>query len=147
MKILTRTVYKAVDGAEFDNKEECIKYEELIKAVNSIMSKLPPKPKDDTCSFSNGEGYIQHSDINFNKVRLELLELMRLHIKSDWIQQNIDDSTIHSSWIGCLLDENREVEPIRRAWFRISCTDSKYREWGQGYYAEHPEKGNHIKLN
>jgi hypothetical protein len=147
MKTLTRTIYKAVDGTESESKEKCLKHEQLSDDVSLIMSILSPLPKQKDCSFANGEGFIQHDKYYFDRVKIQLLKLMKKHINSDWIQQSIDNPTIHSSWVGRLLDDYRELEPLRRAWCRISCTDFKYREWGQGYYAEHPEKGTNKQLN
>ncbi len=147
MKILTRTVYKAFDGTEFESKEECQKHEQLSKDVSLIMSILSPLPKQKDCGFANGEGYIQHDKVMFDRVKIQLLELMKKHIKSDWIQQFIDDPTIHSSCVGRLLDDYIELEPLRIAWCRIGCTDFKYREWGQRYYAEHPEERTNKQLN
>ena len=37
----TITKFKAIDGREFNDKDECVKYELLIDRVNSIMNTLP----------------------------------------------------------------------------------------------------------
>ena len=39
MKTITK--FKAIDGKEFTNKEECLKYELLIEKVDDIMALLP----------------------------------------------------------------------------------------------------------
>ncbi len=147
MKKITVIKFVAYDGAQFANEKNCAEYENLCFAVDAIMSRFPPRPDTKDCSFDNGEGSIQHEASTFNAVRLALLNLVQKHIKSNWVQLSIEDPTMHPSWVGRLLDEDREVEPLRKAWLRISCIDKMYREWGQGYYAEHPEKGTFIQLN
>lgn len=133
----TITKFKAIDGKEFTDKQECIKYELLIDRVNSIMNTLPKRP--DSCDFSNGSGYLQHNEITLRNTKISLLTICKEYIDHKWIQQSIDDDTIHPSWVGRLLDDYG-IRPLNHAWYRFQCIDSKYREWGQPYFASNPEK-------
>ena len=141
MKIIKR--YKAFDGIEFKDKTDCIKHEAIIKRTNEIISQLVDIPDD--IGFSKGEGYIQQDENTFIKVRLDLLKEGQKLTKYDWIDQSIKDSNIHSNYANRLI---REVSsPLHKGWYRISCIDEKFREWGQPFYSIHPEEGKQICLN
>ena len=133
----TITKFKAIDGVEFTDKQECIKYELLIDRVNSIMNTLPKHP--DSCDFSNGIGYLQHDKTTLRNAKVSLLTICKEYIDHKWIQQSIDGDTVHPSWVGRLLGDYG-IRPLERAWNRFQCIDSKYREWGQPYFAYNPEK-------
>ncbi|MDD2285827.1 MAG: hypothetical protein PHU98_06295 [Mariniphaga sp.] len=135
MKTITK--FKAIDGIEFTNKNECIKYELLIDRVNSIMNTLPKHP--DSCDFANGSGYLQHDKTILKNAKVALLKICKEYIDHKWIQINIDDDSIHPSYVGRLLDDYG-IKPLNSAWYRFQCIDSNLREWGQPYYANYPEK-------
>ena len=136
--------FKAIDGVEFTDKQECIKYELLIDRVNSIMNTLPKHP--DICDFSNGSGYLQHDKTTLRNAKVSLLTICKEYIDHKWIQQTIDDDTVHPSWVGRLLGDYG-IRPLERAWSRFQCIDSKYREWGQPYFASNPEKATQKRLS
>lgn len=144
MEIITK--FKAIDGKEFTSKKECLKYESLIGEVDRIMSLLPSTHKDDDCSFANGEGFIQHDKAKLRKAQVEILELCKEYIDHKWIQQTINDESVHLSYVGRLLNDY-DIRPLRNAWFRFMCIDKNQREWGQPYYANNPENGKQIQLN
>ncbi len=143
MEIITK--YRAIDGVEFNDKDKCLEYEALISQVKLIMSQLQEKPTDDGCSFSNGGGYLQHSKTLVRKVKVQILELCKDYIDHKWIQQAIDDETVHPSWVGRLVSDYG-IRPLNEAWGRFSCMDKKCREWGQPYYANNPEEAKQIEL-
>lgn len=120
--------YLSEDGYEFSTETKCRNHEKLCAKVARIMKLLPEKPE------LNSEQYIQHIASDFRLVRLELLNLAKDYTKLDWIQQSIDDPTVHSSWAGRAINECG-VPPLDRAWGRIMCTDSYFREWNQPFYA------------
>lgn len=142
----TITKYKACDGKEFTDSKECIDYKKLIDDVNIIMSQLKPKPNYDNCSFSNGNGFIQHENTKFVKVKNQILELCKKYIDHKWIQQAIDDDSVDLSYVGRLLSDHG-IRPLNDAWYRLQCVDHKYREWGQPFYAINPSKGKQIELH
>ncbi len=137
--------YKAIDGKEFENSEDCLNYESLIHRVDTIMGQLTPKPNDDGCKFSNGHGFIQHNTNTVTKVKNEILELCKIHIDHPWIQQSIDDPEVHSSWVGRLLSDYN-ISPLNNAWYRFSCIDNLGREFGQPYFVDNPEKATLVSI-
>lgn len=137
------TKFKAIDGKEFNNENECLNYENLIKRVNEIMNVLPQLPNEENCNFLNGDGFIQHDKKILQKVRIELLEEIKQHIKHKWVQQTIDDENAHPSYVGRLIDEY-QINPLSKAWHRFMCIDKLGREWGQPYFASNPGKGKQI---
>tara|TARA_R110000851_G_scaffold297052_1_gene452278 strand:+ start:638 stop:1072 length:435 start_codon:yes stop_codon:yes gene_type:complete len=139
----TITKFKAIDGKEFTNKEECLKYELLIERVDSTMALLPPQPNDEGCSFSNGDGFLQHKKENLMNVKVQILEICKEYIDHNWIQQTIDDETVDPSWVARLLGDYN-IRPLSNAWHRFSCVDKLHREWGQPYFANNPEKGKQV---
>lgn len=108
-----------------------------------IINRLGSKPE--SCDFSNGCGYIQHKKETFLSVRNDLLELAKFYIDHKWIQEAIDRQTVHSSYAHRLIGELSNIS-LNKAWYRIHCTDSRYREWGQPYYADHPESGTQQEI-
>lgn len=130
--------YVAYDGREFIDLSACLKYERDCRTADKIIAQLPERP--DSCDFSNGElGYIQHDRELFLKVRLELLEQAHKESPHDWLKQAMNDATIHSSWPSRIISECC-TRQLCLAWNRISCVDSEFREWGQPYYANNPDK-------
>ena len=137
--------FKADDGAEFVSEIECVEYEKLCAEIAGVMGVLPPKPDSPGCRFENGGGYIQHDPATVTAVRASLLRIAQRLNPHDWFVNSIEDKTIHSSWAGRLISEMSA--PLYRAWHRISCTDSQFREWGQPYYEAHPNEAKQVRLN
>jgi len=140
----TITKYKAFDGKEFTNKDKCTEYEEQSNLALEVISCIHKAP--DSCDFANGSGYIQHEHKDVSIVRNELLELAKFYTDHKWIQQSIDDHSVDTSWAGRIIGEYCN-ESLNKAWNRISCIDNQLREWGQPYYASHPNMGQQVKLN
>lgn len=139
------TKFKADDGAEFDTEAKCIEYEALAAEVAEVVSILPARPDDDGCQFSNGSGYLQHDAAQLKKARDALLRIgMRYMTNPPWFQQTRDGEA-HPSWAGRLMDEC--PRPLSRAWYRFQCCDIQGREWGQPYYANHPDEATQTRLN
>lgn len=91
------TKYKAEDGTEFSDPKKCLDYEAHCLRIADIMNQLHPKPKDDGCSFSNGHGYIQHKLEAVRAVTIALCREAQRTINHEWLQQTIDDPTVHPS--------------------------------------------------
>lgn len=137
MKTILR--YQANDGAIFDSAEACTRYEDLCAEVTAIMAQLISLPLSERCHFGNGGGYIQQDPETFKKVRRSLLKLAQRECPHKWIDQSIADDSIDPSWAGRIISDCSA--PISRGWYRISCTDKRFREWGQPYFALNPSKG------
>lgn len=142
MKIVTK--YVSEDNREFLNAQECHNYEELCECVDKVMAQLIPKPEG--TSFSNGDGYIQQDPAVLKSVKRDLLTLANEIMPHEWFQQSISDETIHPSWAGRLIGEMNE-RCLNSAWYRIMCIGPECREYGQPYYANHPEEAKGPCLN
>lgn len=138
--------YVADDGSEFTSERKCREYEAHCKRVAQILKPLGPLPNLPACGFANGDGYIQHDEQTFMKARVELLEQAKKFTTHKWIQESIDKGMdAHSSYAARIIQECTTTA-LDRAWCRIQCVDRQFREWGQPYYAEHPEKAKQVKL-
>lgn len=135
MKEITK--YVADDGTEFSTWQDCSAHESLCIEIANIMSVL------DWAKLESEE-YIQHDENIFLGVRRQLLYVAKRFTTMPWIQESIDDPTVHPSWAGRIIDDLNK--PLNHAWFRIMCVDSQHREWQQPYYAsntpENPKKVN-----
>jgi len=139
------TKFQADDGTEFNTKDACIAHEMLCAEIAEVMALLPPKVDDTGCEFSNGSGYIQHDPHTFNRVKFALLRIANRISPHKWFEQALYDDGVHESWPGRIISEMSA--PLWRAWHRISCTDSQFREWGQPYFANNPDQATQKRLN
>lgn len=138
--------YKANDGTEFGELMKCVDYENLIIEMKDILKELIPIPEDN--SFQNGCGYIQQNKTSYLRVRNNILKIAQRYCDHKWLQQSIDRGLeAHSSWAGRMINECCP-RPIDHAWYRIMATDTNtFREYGQIYYANNPEKAKDVCLN
>lgn len=140
MKTITK--YQAVDSSEWNTEQQALDRDVLCEQVNSIMQDWP-KANNEGCSFINGHGFIQLSEEFVMEKRTALLKLIEKHFDHKWVQQSLKDRTIHPSWVGRLLSDSN-VDPLYRAWGAFECIDKLWRQWGQPYYADHPDDGHQI---
>lgn len=104
-----------------------------IERVNSML----PRAVDTNCRFANGHGYIQHDKAKVEAFRQAIAELIR--------SEGFDETVVKSfleyprGLAGRCLDDGGSL--LYDLWSRSSCIDDKWREWGQAYYALHPEQG------
>lgn len=128
--------YLSEDGWLFDDENKCLKHEKLIMAIKEIESKLPNRPKDDGCNFSNGEGYLQHDQGMIDKAMVDLLKVSSVD-KEYWDKPEFLDNPFRCRFgvIGRIIDDSGS--PIHSLWNRFMCMDENYREYGQCYYATH----------
>lgn len=142
------TIYKCSDGARFDDKESAIKYERLIDDVKESMSDLWYFVGRNV-DFENGYGYIQHSNIHVISARTNILRLLGKNCPElkEIADRAIMDPGYHVSIILRMADGYRNLSPIKRAIGRLNCIDANYREFGQSYFAEHPNDAKLVRLN
>lgn len=139
------TKYKAEDGREFLNKGECEDHEHNCLTAFGIMSALPSRP--DGCDFSNGSGYLQHDKDQLLLVRNSFLEFAKRYTTASYIQQTIDKGfDAHASRAGRVLSEALP-NSIYKHWYRFETIGEDFREWGQPYYANNPDKATQKQLN
>ena len=144
MEIITR--YRSADGVEFADKDECHKYEVLCHEVNIVMACLAAIQKRDSCEFANGSGYIQHNVEAGTSARRKILSITNHIMPHKWFEQELAGQDVHASWAGRLIGEMNE-RCLRDAWYRFSCMDAGFREYGQQYYALNPSQAKDICLN
>lgn len=145
MKLITK--YQAEDGTEFDNEEDCLQYESIIRIAKSIEVNLPERPVNDGCSFSNGEGYLQHDTEKLWQAKVQILNTFKDYSDHHWIEESLADRSVHPSYVSRILGERRELKPLNDIWRRFCNIDEDGREWGQGYFAANPHKGKQVCLN
>ena len=143
MKVIIK--YAANDNSEWQTEAEALKRDALLLEVESIMCKLKPKPiKDEGCKFANGYYFIQQDSVIVKKVRFDFLELVKKYINHKWVEQTQNGEDIHPSWVSRLLGDYG-IDPLCNAWYRLSNIDKQFREWGQGYFVEHPNESPALK--
>jgi hypothetical protein len=130
VKRVSEVKYEAEDGRKFSTPEECEQYEVLLYDLDAIMKPFGKHP--DKTDFTNGGGYLQHkkSDVERAKKRLIVTGSTYLQLE-DPVGFNVLGRYFDDSGVSCLY----------KAWLRLACMDALYREWGQPYYANHPDKG------
>jgi hypothetical protein len=134
MRAITKFV--ALDGAEFNDKDECVTYEQVCEEIAVIMSSLEP------CNV-RGSDFVQQSGPVFLGVQRALvLVYERLYPRmkdhhTEWAREATRNAG--QTLIGRYINDcgNR---PLRAAWHRIMCTDHKFREYEQPYYAYPPTR-------
>lgn len=149
MKKITK--YQANDGSEWKTKEDAEKRDILIVEVEAAMSPLQPNPG--TIEFANGHGFVRQDVVAVANVRKNLYAIARRDgVLKWWIDQQkaqhgqTDEGlmAVHPSWFSRMLDGAHR--PLDRAYSRLCCIDDQYREWGQPYFASHPDKGEQVPL-
>lgn len=143
-----QTIQKFVsdDGLEFVDRQACIRYEAMCKEVAEIMSKLPAIPELPGCGFANGDGYLQHDPVVAKAARDALLRIANTIMPHKWFQQTLDGENVHASRAGRLISEMSE-KCVWQAWHRFSCMTADWREYGQPFYANNPDKASDVCLN
>lgn len=138
MKAITK--YLAEDGSEHATEDKAKERELLCAEVAEIMASLQPIPKLTGCGFENGGGYIQHYPSKIDPARRAILKAAQRYTDHKWLQQTIDKpGEVHPSYAGRIIGECCPA-PLYQAWHRFECMDKSLREWGQPYYAAHPEQ-------
>ena len=141
----TITKYKAFDGKEFTDVEHCTEHEANCAEATRIMRLLPERP--DSCNFTNGSGFLRHDKKIFLAARKNFCEFAKRYTDHKWLQDTIDRGLeVDASWAGRIIGETAPSS-IAKHWHRFMCTDAELREWGQAYYAIHPEKAKQKQLN
>lgn len=132
----TVTMFKARDGAVFPDFYGAEQHEKKLDAIGGIQSILKPVPKR---NFSNGEGFVQQDYAALLEYKRQILRVMA-EKDSKW-QEFVDNpEKVHrQSIVGRVLSDSDQL--LYGAWYRVMCIDDKCREWGQPYFANHPEEG------
>lgn len=151
MKVVVR--FMALDGTEFQTSEECRSYEQMSLEVDELLYQLPSRSGyEESFGFTSGEGYIQHEPGPFLTFRMALLTLGARCDKSknSYFQDAMTSEKVHPSYPGYMFSEACGIYSriLSNAWYRVSCTDLQYREWGQPFFRDNaPEHRKEICLN
>lgn len=119
------TMYQSVDGKTFKSKDDCVKHEVEYYMAQNIFSDLNPIPTQ--TDFVNGYGYVQQDLNTVGKVKANFHQLCNKSIGKD----------VPFGFIGRYLPDTSSLGSY---FTRFLCIDSKGREWGQPYYATHPDQ-------
>lgn len=114
--------YQAKDDIIFSDKDECIEYEKQLDFCTDLVDQLEDIERD--TDFGNGDGYIQQKSETVIRLRKEMVAYAKTF-------DLVSDRDIHDAFIGGL----------RHLYYRLSCIDGNWREWGQKYYAINPSEG------
>jgi hypothetical protein len=146
-------VWKATDGSQWKDEEAARKRDALCADVAEALLPLGAKP--DGTDFANGGGFVQHTEAQVRRVRRELYSIANVKgILKWWFDSQREDHAqteealkmgIHPSWYRRMLDGAHA--PLDRAYGRLNCIDGQFREWGQPYYADHPDEAKQVCLN
>lgn len=141
------TKWKADDGREFDSEADALAHEGRCARVAAIMAEWPADPDEGKpgCDFANGGGYLQLSEGLVVGTRNKLLDLIAETLSHEWIEDSRDPTT-DSSWVARLLSDSHD-HCVADAWYRLSCVDSRWRWWGQPFYALNMWEGVQECLN
>ena len=119
MKAITQ--YQADDGSIWSSEDKATDRDSLIARVQKAMTPIGPPLVDVKCRFANGHGYIQHSPRAVAQTRANLMPITKERLK----------------WWGA-------HDPLAAAWTRMSCIDKQFREWGQPFFANHPDEAEQV---
>jgi hypothetical protein len=125
-QVNTLKVYE-VAGKRFDDYNEAQRYSSLCDKVDSIME--PITHGETSCDFSNGHGFIQQDPAAVSTARTAITGLAK--------------ELFPSCKADCMLPrwaDDNDVYCLNRAFTQLDSITSDGREYGQPYYAAHPEK-------
>lgn len=145
MKTVTR--YQAFDGREFVDADECRKYELVSEQALLAVKPLGEKPELPYCGFEDGEGFVQHAREVVDQAKHDLAVVARLVFGDKYVDQFVANGmNVRKGILGRMISESG-YHSLREAWGRIECIDEQFREWGQIFYALHPDEGRELRLN
>jgi hypothetical protein len=110
--VTERIVYEARDRKRFDKKADCVEHERRLDVVDATMALLGKKRPE-----YHGDEYVQHSAEVVARFRVEAKRLM-----DGKHPRELDDGG----------------HPYSRLYYMLMCIDQQNREWGQQWYAAHP---------
>lgn len=135
MRIVTH--YQANDGTLWDVAEQAEKRDALVARIERAKALLTPRPSD--VRFENGHGYVQQDPARVRLCKIDLLTIASELSSYDVFRSNPDLVNPRGSIAGRIIDD-MDHPVLYNAWYRLMCMDDEYREWGQPYYATHPEQ-------
>jgi hypothetical protein len=139
----TITIYRADDGSTFESARDCKAYEQLVRMVQAIESRLVPVPVEtESTKFGNGEWYVQQSVDTYPEIQKDFLDLTVSHL-GEYVRAYITSAReaeigqAGNVILGRILGDLK-IDCLSRFWARLGRIDSSGREWGQLYFVRNP---------
>lgn len=134
MKI--KTYYIADDNTEHETMEQAKDHNIFIADIAKAIEPLGKRYKGQYCDYENGSGYVQHNPISVLEAKKNIIAICKIKVPHKiW---DYPAGEIHPHSFACrLLSERNSF--LYAAWRRFMMIDEQGREWGQPYYASHPE--------
>lgn len=137
-----QTIYIAEDNSRFDDQAACLRYEALCFQVAEALSPLGLLPPG--CDFSNGSGYIQHT--NPKGVATEIAKIILQHSDNVAAAQWLRGQDVHISWIARHA-EGALGNCMDKALFRLQCINyTSKREYGQPFFVANEGKCKNVEI-
>ena len=134
--------YSAEDRTLFDTQAKAEAHDQLCSSVDAAMRPLGEPPERDA-EFRNVGGYVQHDQATRDICKGNLVKIAQeIH---EWFRKYPAHEIHLQSFGGRLLCEAGPA-PLWRAWCRLTNIDDQGREWGQAYFAMHPEMAKNVVL-
>jgi hypothetical protein len=127
------TLYQAVDGSNWPTPLAALERDALCSHVDAAMELLRPRPSDP--GFSNGDSFVQQESGPWLAAKQRIVDLA-FAVTGHGVFAGIAEEIHPRSIAGRILDDTGG--PLAQAWWRFSCIDDQYREWGQPWFVEHP---------
>ena len=133
--------FVASDGSEYLTEQEAIHRERLLDELNFIESLLPEHPH--TTEFSNGGGYIQHDPKRVTQAKMMLYKLACTKMSV------LTNYKLETYAFSRYLSDNTSMGVFYSLYSRlVYCMNTDlWREYGQGYYATHPDEADQVCIN
>lgn len=135
MKVITK--YVADDNTEFNNYDDCAKYEAIANELSSVLNGLFECKRTD---FQSGYGYIQHPKGTRTRLENSLKGIASRYFNNDFSESSAN------GFMGRYINDTG-LRCFNRLLTRIQCITAEDREYGQPYYAFNPEKATNVLLN
>jgi hypothetical protein len=117
MRLVTR--YEATDGSVWLSEGDALERDDLIEVCRNVERTASMKDRPSKTEYTSGRGYVQQP----KGTREYLLSALRV------------------------MGANRDSDgPIGRLMYRMHCMDDDDREWGQPYYAMHPDQAENQEI-
>jgi hypothetical protein len=132
--------YRAKDGTLCDSEAEADDLDRTLAAIDAAMSRLAPR--SDGMAFTDGRGYVQHDPADVKRAR-EAIFRAAAKEQAWYFAKHPEADTAETAHplrhiLGRILDDSGSL--FYRPWMRLACIDDAGREWGQPYFALHPDK-------
>lgn len=141
MRTETMTYFVTGDGQRFTDAAAAARHEVLVAEVAEIMAPLGDVP--DGTNFTNGHGHIPHTAAALETVRRAVAAIGKRERPSWEGWDAFAEGNCHISWPARMVDNGGPSE-LRTVIHRLYCTDDQGREWGQPYFASHPDRASDM---